>query len=57
MLIYICYWNDGSWCYEDELREYSHKEPNWSVMSVPYTHIWEDIDELVKKIVCKEIVC
>lgn len=36
----ILLWADGTWCYRDELSEFSHMSDDWEV--IPYgSHRWQ----------------
>ena len=37
----ICLWPDGSWCYREELEEFSHKSDDYEVVPFNTPRYWE----------------
>ena len=45
--IKICFWHDGTWCFEDELLHYGWKVEDYAIAYIPEESSDNDIDTIV----------
>lgn len=46
----VCVWPDETWCFQDDIEEYSWKSDDYIIYHVPDELSDEDIDALVTKL-------